>query len=434
MRTDSENDLLAEIRRLQSQLDEANDTLDAIRTGQVDALVVNGHNGHGHTLFTLKTADHAYRIFIEQMTEGAVTLNSSGLIIYSNSQFASMVKVPLSNVLAEDFSTFVTDDCKETFDRYFHTGWKESVKGELSIRSGDLIVPVLLSLYKLELEEEVALSIIVTDLSSQKETERELTLKNQQLESLNQALINSNHDLQQFASVASHDLQEPLRKIQVFSKFLKDRSTPELSEQSKFYIEKIFSSAQRMRVLIIDILNYSRLSKDDDNIESVSLRNIIDEILEDFDLKISERNARIEIGDLPVVEGNAGQLRQVFYNLIINALKFVSPDRTPHIVISAKPVNFRELGISLTNESEYCCISVVDNGIGFDEKFATSIFNLFEKLNPKSTFEGSGIGLAIAKKIVDKHHGLIIAKSEKGIGSEFNIVLPHCHVKRNPNG
>src|SRR5688572_26771046 len=134
------NDYLeAEISKLQSQLAEANDTLDAIRTGQVDALVVNGSNGH--TLFTLKTADHAYRLFIEQMTEGAVTLNSSGLIIYSNSQFASMVGTPLSNVLGGDFSTFITDECQETFDRYFQTGWSESVKGELSIKSGETIVP-----------------------------------------------------------------------------------------------------------------------------------------------------------------------------------------------------------------------------------------------------------------------------------------------------
>ena len=427
------NDYLeAEISKLQSQLAEANDTLDAIRTGQVDALVVNGSNGH--TLFTLKTADHAYRLFIEQMTEGAVTLNSSGLIIYSNSQFASMVSTPLSNVLGGDFSTFITDECKETFDQYFQTGWSESVKGELSIKSGETIVPVLLSLYTLQLEDEVALSIIVTDLSSQKETEKQLMLKNQQLEALNQALVSSNHDLQQFASVASHDLQEPLRKIQVFSKFLKDRHLHELSDLSKWYIEKIFSSSQRMRVLIIDILNYSRLSKGDENVEPVALRSIVDEIIEDFDLKISEKNARIEVSNLPVVEGNRGQLRQVFYNLINNALKFISPDRSPCIEISSKPMDSHSLGMSLTNEEAYCRICVADNGIGFDEKYATSIFNLFEKLNPKSTFEGSGIGLAIAKKIMDKHQGFIVAKSAKGKGSEFNMVLPYRHVKQNFNG
>lgn len=428
MKAKSTDQLLAEIDRLQSQLNEANDTLDAIRTGQVDALVVNGHNGH--TLFTLKTADHAYRVFIEQMTEGAVTLNTSGLIIYSNSQFASMVKQPLSNVIGSEFSSLIFPDHRKRFDEFFHTGWNENVKGELSIIAGETSVPVLLSLNKLQLEEEISLSIIVTDLTSQKQNERQLLLKNQQLENLNEALISSNHDLQQFASIASHDLQEPLRKIQVFSNFLKERNYDQLSDQSRQYLEKIISSSQRMKVLIIDILNYSRLSANDDHIEAIALTDLVEEILEDFDLKISERNAKVRTENLPVVEGNKGQLRQVFYNLISNALKFTPPKKDPCVIISSKEIDPKMLGVSLINKEDYCRISVQDNGIGFDTRFATSIFNLFEKLNSKSTFEGSGIGLAIAKKIIDKHNGLIIAHSVPGEGSEFNIVLPYKHQRQ----
>jgi two-component system CheB/CheR fusion protein len=248
--------------------------------------------------------------------------------------------------------------------------------------------------------------------------------KNDELERLNEALINSNHDLQQFASVASHDLQEPLRKIQVFSKFLKDRTNNELSDTSKQYVEKIIVSANRMKVLIVDILTYSKLSAGEGNLELVDLNDIFKEILEDFDLLIHEKNASIHLGDLCTVEGNKGQLRQVFHNLVSNALKFVSLDRLATLTIEQNEFHAKDLGLSLSDEAAYCRITVKDNGIGFDEIYSSSIFQLFEKLNPKTTYEGSGIGLAIAKKIIDKHHGVIIAKSSVGLGSEFNVILP----------
>jgi PAS domain S-box-containing protein len=420
--------LLAEIARLRSQLAEVNDTLEAIRTGQVDALVVNGANGH--ELYTLKTADHAYRAFIEQMTEGAVTLNAAGLIIYCNSRLSKLVNTPLSGVLGSEFAKYITPECQEAYKDLFEEGWENPVKGEIKLVGKPVNIPVSLSINKLDLEDEPALSIIVADLTAQKETQLQLQLKNEQLETLNQALIDSNHDLQQFASVASHDLQEPLRKIQVFSKFLKDRSFTELSEQSKAYVEKIILSSQRMKVLIVDILNYSRLSADNEHIETIDLQTLVEEIVDDFDLKITEKKAKVDLGPLPVVEGNRGQLRQVFYNLISNALKFSHPDKVCQISISTKDFNARELGLSLTDEDQCCRIIVKDNGIGFDEQFAHSIFNLFEKLNSNSAFEGSGIGLAIAKKIIDKHHGLIIARSSAGEGAEFNIVLPFKYRKR----
>jgi two-component system CheB/CheR fusion protein len=162
--------------------------------------------------------------------------------------------------------------------------------------------------------------------------------------------------------------------------------------------------------------------------ESIDLKSLVNEIVEDFDLKIAEKHASITVGPLPVVEANRGQLRQVFYNVINNALKFVPEDRRPGVVIGQKKIHAAELGISLEREADYCCISIRDNGIGFDTRFALSIFGMFEKLNPKSAFEGSGIGLSIAKKIIDKHHGWIIAKSE-GEGSEFNIILPYKHIR-----
>jgi two-component system CheB/CheR fusion protein len=418
----SREDLQNEINELRSQLAEAKDTIEAIRTGQVDALIVNTEGSN--SLYTLRSADLAYRFFVEQMAEGAVTLNSDGLIIYSNSQFARIIKKPLSTIVGKMFSDLVIADNKSKFNNLFSESRTRNIKAEVSIESDDGVVHCQLSFSALLIDGENTRSMIVSDLTLQKEIEKELKIKNEELEKLNEALITSNHDLQQFASVASHDLQEPLRKIQVFSKFLKDRSYGELSDASKQYVEKIIGCAQRMKVLIVDILTYSRLSAGDPSFEMIDLNELVQEIVDDFDLKISEKNARIEVQELCAIEGNKGQIRQVFQNLISNALKFASSERAPSLAIQLKSLDARELGLSLTDGIDYCRIVVMDNGIGFDEKFSSSIFSLFETLNPKTTYEGSGIGLAIAKRIIDKHHGVIIAKSVIGRGSEFNVILP----------
>lgn len=421
-----ENDLL------KAHLAEANDTLDAIRTGQVDALVVN--NSDGPELYTLESADRAYRVFIEQMAEGAVTLNNDGLITYCNSQFARMIDLPLASVMGNYFVDFVFNQDLDLFESALDAGRKSNVKNEIRLMTGTGFIHVQVSLNMLQDGTDNVFSVIVTDLSKQKEIENQLSENNDQLRKLNEALISSNHDLQQFASVASHDLQEPLRKIQVYSKFLIDKSSAELSEISKSYLEKIFSSSRRMKALIVDILTYSRLSASDLMSENVDLNEVVDEILQDFDLKISERNARVEVSKLCTIEGNKGQLRQVFNNLISNALKFVPPDRDPFIAISIKALDAVELGVSLEDPEKYCRITVTDNGIGFNESYASSIFSLFEKLNPKNLYEGTGIGLAIAKKIIEKHHGIIVAKSRIGEGSEFSLILPLLQPVLRQNG
>lgn len=428
MTRETTEELKAEIAQLKANLEEATDMLEAIRTGQVDALVVQDDDGH--SLYTIQSADLAYRVFVEQMTEGAVTLNPGGLILYCNSRFAAMVGQPTSKILGNPFTHFVNARDTESFKGLFQRAWRENARQEI-LMGDSKPIPVLLSLNVLKPYGEITLSMIVTDLTAQKKTEEVLKSKNEQLEVLNEALLSSNHDLQQFASVASHDLQEPLRKIQVYSKFLKDTNFDQLSNDSKKFIDKIISASMRMKTLIVDILTYSRLSAEEQEIGLIDLKDLIQEILEDFDLKIAEKHARIDVENLPVVEGNRGQLRQVFYNIINNALKFIAADRKPYIQIINKKINPAELGLSLADDLDYCCVGIHDNGIGFDERFAHSIFSLFEKLNPKSAFEGSGIGLSIAKKIIDKHHGFIIAKSVIGQGSEFNIILPYKHKNRN---
>ncbi|RRB00826.1 sensor histidine kinase [Larkinella rosea] len=410
--------LVEENEALLIQLDEATETIHAIRTGQVDALVVEGKDGH--ELYSLKTADQTYRVFIETMNEGAVTLNEEGLILYCNSTFASMVGLPLSKVIALSFETFIPPDCKEQYEQLFEHGWTEDTKVETSILSSNGLVPCQLSVTALELDGGVAMSVIITDLTSQKETQKLLKSNNERLEEMNIALEVSNHDLQQFASVASHDLQEPLRKIQMFSEILKDRHLGELPADSVKYLEKIIDSSNRMRTMIIDILSYSRLSTQNDSYEIMDLTDIVHEVLKDFELRIQEQKARVVVGRLPELEVNPGQIRQVFQNLISNALKFSRSDQPPVIEIKSLP----SANVDDPADIPFASISISDNGIGFDEQYVEKIFSLFQRLNTKDIYEGSGIGLAVTKRIIDKHNGRIKAHSREGVGSTFIISLP----------
>ncbi len=407
--------LVKENESLLWQLEEATEIIHAIRTGQIDALVVKGKNGH--ELYTLKTADQTYRVFIEKMNEGAVTLNEDGIILYCNSMFASMVDLPLSKVIGLSFKKFIAENCQDAYLEIFQKGWTQDGKFEISITSHESLIPCQLSVTTLQLDEGVSLSIIITDLTYQKEIQRLLKLNNERLEKMNFALEMSNHDLQQFASVASHDLQEPLRKILIFSGLLKSRHLNELPEESLQYLEKIIASSGRMKTMIIDILSYSGLSVNNNQFEMTKLNEIVHEVLDDFELLIQEKKARIEIDELPEIEVNRGQIRQVFQNLIGNALKFSKVDEIPVIKIHCTKNNDNAIKTD-------CYISVSDNGIGFDEKYGEKIFSLFQRLNTKDKYEGSGIGLAITKKILDKHNGSITANSKEGVGSEFIITLP----------
>jgi two-component system CheB/CheR fusion protein len=197
--------LLSEIKELRTQLREANETIQAIRTGQVDAVIVTTEMGP--QLFTLKTADHNYRAFIEKMKEGAVTLNEEELILYSNSQFASMVDLPLSEVIGTPFTKFIPDRCLEHFKQLMKLGWSSDSKGEILLKNNDdKIIPVLLSFTSLELDEGTALSVILTDLSMQKEAENQLKLKNEQLEEARRSVAKMNEELEDMVKDRTKDL------------------------------------------------------------------------------------------------------------------------------------------------------------------------------------------------------------------------------------
>ena len=253
--------------------------------------------------------------------------------------------------------------------------------------------------------------------------ERKVAERTNALEALNHDLEVSNNDLQQFASVASHDLKEPLRKIQFFSSSIIDKF--QVEEDIKFYLAKINHSSKRMSRLIDDLLNFSKLSETL-VFEKVDLNKVGHEVLSDLELVINEYDATVEITQLPVIDAIPGLMRQFFQNVLSNALKFSIKDRKPLIRIlgdiTESPSECLDFnGLSM---GKWVTITIIDNGIGFETEYAEKIFNLFQRLHPKELYEGTGIGLTIVKKIIEKHHGFIRAVSKPGEGATFIIQLP----------
>lgn len=239
-------------------------------------------------------------------------------------------------------------------------------------------------------------------------------------------LNNSNNDLEQFAYIASHDLQEPLRKVIAFGDLLQESAANSLNDESKMYLNKMTSAANRMRQLITDLLNYSRAGRKDVKIEWIDTNKIISEIEDDFALIIKETNAEINTEKLPKIFADYTTLKQVFQNIISNAIKFRNPNVHPQISISAKSATFDLINkySDLNSLKKYNLFVIADNGIGFEKEFSEKIFFIFQRLHNKQQFEGTGIGLAVCKKIIESIGGKIWAESEKDKGTSFYILVP----------
>ncbi|RYF76588.1 MAG: PAS domain-containing protein [Cytophagaceae bacterium] len=249
----------------------------------------------------------------------------------------------------------------------------------------------------------------------------------QQLENTIADLKRSNDNLEQFAYVASHDLQEPLRKIQSFGDVLKGSFGDQLGEEGAGLINRMQTAANRMSGLIRDLLAYSRLASRKENLEAVSLQTVLSRVLDDLDFSIIETGAVIHAGHLPTVNGDDMQLRQLLQNLLSNALKFRPVGSHPVIRIRSERVAASTLPADvkpLQQTDYYECIILIDNGIGFEQKYVDRIFQVFQRLHGRSKYEGTGIGLAIVQKVVENHGGAVTATSELGKGATFTIYLP----------
>ncbi len=247
----------------------------------------------------------------------------------------------------------------------------------------------------------------------------------QDLRQFTSKLEQSNRELQDFAYVASHDLQEPLRKIQAFGDRLKAKCGDAISDKGKDYLERMQSAANRAQTLINDLLAFSRVTSKAQPFVEANLNKIVQGVLSDLEVRIEETKAKIDLGDLPTLEADRLQMRQLLQNLIGNALKYRKEDVNPEIEIKA---NLYEEKIEDSNGEKILKdmyrITVADNGIGFDEKYVDKIFTVFQRLHGRKTYEGTGVGLAICRKIVERHNGEITATSTPGKGSTFIVTIP----------
>lgn len=271
------------------------------------------------------------------------------------------------------------------------------------------------------LREEIEWRKAAENLLEQKVEERthELIRSNQRLEQ-------SNKELQQFVYVASHDLQEPLRKIQTFINISIERHLGD-PVKLRYYLDKIFSSTKRLRNLISDLLRYSIINTEEVFVKT-SLLTVLEETIGDLEFPPEAVQPLIEANDVPEIEIMPSQMRQVFQNLISNSLKFRRPDTPSQICITIERIAERQFLAPRSNEGDWCRITIQDNGIGFRPEYADKIFEIFQRLNDREQFEGTGIGLSIVRKVIERHDGMIEARGRENEGATFIIVLPFKHI------
>ena len=263
---------------------------------------------------------------------------------------------------------------------------------------------------------------ITTDITDLKRTESALRSSEEKSQQFAQQLERSNHELQDFAYVASHDLQEPLRKITVFSERLKERNAGKFEPESVDYLNRMQSAAARMQTLINSLLTFSRVTTKAQPFAPVNLAEVAAAVVDDLEGRIEQVKGRVEVGTLPVIDAEPVQMRQLLQNLIGNALKFRRPEVPPVVKVEAQIIPDPD-----TPGKKLCRLTVSDNCIGFDEKYLDRIFQVFQRLHTRNEYEGTGMGLAIVRKIALYHGGDITAKSKPGEGSAFILTVPATH-------
>jgi signal transduction histidine kinase len=274
---------------------------------------------------------------------------------------------------------------------------------------------------------------LAKEIDDRKLSEEKIKQLNEQLLQNNEQLKNTIEELDRFAYVASHDLQEPLRKIMLFSNRVTIQYKDKLDKELEVQLQKIVKASGRMQQLVNDLLKFSRHTQDLEGFEETSLELLLQDVLSDIEHEIIHKKAKIEVGALPVVWGVPSQIRQLFQNIISNSLKFCKKDCPPEIAIYSEKIKGSDLIDSTASlvKNFYYRIYFRDNGIGFDPKYSKEVFVVFKRLHSYHEFEGTGIGLSICKKIVDRHNGFIEADSKPGEGTTFIVTLPEFMLKKN---
>lgn len=372
----------------------------------------------------LRQSEERFRLMVEAVQDYAIfMLDPGGHVISWNAGAQRTKGYTAEEIIGKHFSIFYPPEkveerwpdheLKEALrvGRFEDEGWRVRKDGSRFWAN------VVITAVHNEAGELIGFTKVTRDLTERYVASETLKKSEEALEQANQVLTERNQELQDFAYVASHDLQEPLRKITTFGEMLEAEYAEAVGEGGRAYLERMRSAAARMSTLINDLLSYSRIATKAQPFRATDLSRIVEEVTSDLQVRVEETGGRIEAGDLCTVEADATQMRQLFQNLIGNALKFHKPDEPPVIHIACEaPVTSRG--------REVCRIEVADNGIGFEEKYLDRIFAPFQRLHTRAEFPGTGVGLAICKRIVERHGGTITARSTPGEGATFVVELP----------
>jgi PAS domain S-box-containing protein len=364
----------------------------------------------------LRKSEHTYRALTEQAADGIYITDAQGNFLLVNPQTCAMAGCTEEELLRMNIRDFlIEEDLVHAPLRLEEIRMSKAIiQMERCVRRKDGTILYIESRAR-ALDDE-RLQIIVHDVTARKQAEEQLARQAQELAC-------SNADLQQFASVASHDLQEPLRKTQTFVDLFLTDYAQSLDPEGRDYLKRAMQAAGRMRSLIKDLLTLSRINTKGQPFVSMDLAQVARDVKVDLEVRIQETGGCVEVGELPILEADPTQMRQLLQNLIGNALKFHRQTEPPRVKVYRQdpPAAEPEQGTGS------CCVVVEDNGIGFDEKYLERIFQPFQRLHGRQEYEGTGMGLAICRKIVERHGGWLTARSTPGQGATFVITLPLRH-------
>jgi two-component system, LuxR family, sensor kinase FixL len=371
------------------------------------------------------------RAILESSLDPIVTINHKSIITEFNKAAEQTFGHPREKVLGTKpsdvlFPPSTNPGQQDRIDRYLDVGEGSLLGRRVEVTAvranGDTFDAEMAMTISRE-EGSPVMTFFIRDISRRKKAEQEQARYAAELE-------RSNRELEQFAYVASHDLQEPLRKIRTFGERLQMLSADKLDDAGIECVRRMQSAAERMQSFIDGLLSLSRVTTQAQSFVAVDLEQTAREVVSDLETQIERLAGRVELGHLPTIQADPLQMRQLLQNLITNGLKFHRIDEPPVVQVEGKFVHGRQQRSGPHSAAdEQCRIVVEDNGIGFEEKYRDRIFGLFQRLHPRDVFEGTGIGLALCRKIVDRHGGRISARSTPGVGSTFEIFLPVVHPK-----
>ncbi len=380
----------------------------------------------------LKKSEERYHLMVDEVQDYAILyLNREGIIENWNKGAEKIKGYSAQEIIGKNFLIFYTEEDKKNkvpqklleeasrCGKATHEGWR--VRKDGSLFWGNIVLTALHD----EQKNVIGFSKVTRDLTAKKEADDKIRINAEQLAQKNKELEKMNAELESFAYLSSHDLQEPLRKIQTFASLIVEKELQRLSENGMGYFRRMQSAAKRMQLLINDLLSYSRASTVAGTFVHTDLREIIAEVKNELKETLEEKNGIIESEGNCMVNVIAFQFHQLMLNLIGNSIKFSKPGIPPRIQLKCEILSSEEAQVLDLPPKKLCChFTVADNGIGFEPIYADRIFQVFQRLHGKDQYEGTGIGLAIVKKIVDNHNGVIRATGEPGKGARFDIYFP----------